>query len=120
MGPSDVGPIQPSTVPSVIPPVRLLRMCCDKFLISRTPQPSQSLSLAPALAPTWIEIPQRIYKQGNRQWDFKRSEPISFSVNGLPGINMGDALRKYFTGLDGRDDPMFQNGTGAVSCRFMV
>ena len=33
---------------------------------------------------------------------------------------MGDALRKKFTGLDGRDDPMFGNAVGAISCRFLV
>lgn len=33
---------------------------------------------------------------------------------------MGDALRKVFTGLDGRDDPVLQEATGAISCRLLV
>jgi hypothetical protein len=33
---------------------------------------------------------------------------------------MGDALHKKFTGLDGRDDPVLQGASGAISCRLMV
>ena len=33
---------------------------------------------------------------------------------------MGDALQKKFENLDGRDDPMLQNTSGAISCRFLV
>lgn len=70
--------------------------------------------------PNWFEVPQRVYEHGRRQWDFRQSEPISFSVGGLRGINMGEALRKQFTGLDGRDDSMLQNTTGTISCRLLV
>jgi hypothetical protein len=70
--------------------------------------------------PNWIKIPQRNYNHGKRQWNFERSEPVSFSVNGRLGVNMGDALRKAFAGLDGRDDPVLQNAAGAISCRFLV
>jgi len=35
-------------------------------------------------------------------------------------MNMRDALRKRFTGLDGRDDPMFKETAGAISCRLLV
>ena len=69
-----------------------------------------------------VKVPQKIYNVGRGQWNFKHSEPISFSVNGVAGINMLDALGKHFTGLDGRDDLMFLNenvGT-ATSCRFQV
>ena len=69
-----------------------------------------------------VRVPQKIYNVGRGQWNFKRSEPITFSVNGVAGINMRDALGKHYTGLDGRDDLMFQNenvGT-AISCRFQV
>ena len=52
--------------------------------------------------------------------DFEMSEPIPFSVNGRPGINMGDALRKKFTGLDGWDDPVLQEAASAISCRLLV
>ena len=33
---------------------------------------------------------------------------------------MGDALRNEFTGLNGRDDPMFKDGVDAFSCRLVV
>ena len=33
---------------------------------------------------------------------------------------MGDALRNVFTGLDGRDDLMFQDGVEAFLCRLVV
>ena len=33
---------------------------------------------------------------------------------------MGDALRNEFTGLDGHNDPMFQDTVDAFSCRLMV
>lgn len=85
--------------------------------------PTQPISSSPsvtALPPLWIKVPQRIYDQGKKQWDFKASEPISFSVDGLPGINMRDALRKTCTGLDGLDDPVLQETAGAISCRLLV
>lgn len=47
-------------------------------------------------------------------------EPISFSVGGRPGVNMGDALRKACVGLDGQGDPVLQDSGGAISCRFLV
>ena len=75
---------------------------------------------APAFPPNWIRVPQRGYDYGRKQWNFERSEPISFSVNGRPGINMGDALRKSFAELDGRDDPVLQDAQGAISCRLLV
>jgi len=37
------------------------------------------------------------------------SECISFGVNGLPGVNMGDALQKRFMGLDGLDNLELQD-----------
>ena len=73
----------------------------------------------PHLKP-WFNVPQRVYKYGDKQRNFKKADPIPFSVDGLPGINMGNALRKKFKGLDGRDNPMFQNAAGAISCRFLV
>lgn len=33
---------------------------------------------------------------------------------------MGHALRKIFEGLDDRDDPVLQDTTGTISCRFLV
>lgn len=98
---SDVGIVRSSAVVPTVP----------------QPIPSPSLILTPA--PRWLKVPQRVYKYGDKQRDFNRSEPISFSVNDLPGINMGNAFRKQFTGLDGRDEPMFRNAAKAISCRFL-
>jgi hypothetical protein len=33
---------------------------------------------------------------------------------------MGAALRKIYAGLDGRDDPVLQGASGAISCRLLV
>jgi len=55
-----------------------------------------------------------------RQLDFERSESINFNVNGRPGVNVGDILRKEFTGLDGRDDPVLREAASAISCRLLV
>ena len=68
----------------------------------------------------WVEIPQRVYNLGRRQWNFRRSESIPFSVGGSLGMNMQDALQKHFTELDDRDDQVLQNMAGAISCRFLV
>jgi len=86
----------------------------------QTPQPLPTPPVLPIFAPRWFEVPQRPYDHGRRQWDFKPLEPVPFSVNGLYGINMGDALRKQFTGLDGRDDQVLEDTTGVISCRLMV
>lgn len=48
------------------------------------------------------------------------SGPVSFRVGGSSGINLGVTLRKTFTELGGRDDPVLQEAAGAVSCRLLV
>ena len=68
----------------------------------------------------WHQIPQRTYSHGQKQWDFRSSQPITFCTNGLPGSNMGDALRKRFIGFDGRDDLVLQGAGGSISCRLEV
>lgn len=83
-------------------------------------QPTPPSPLVTALPANWIKVPQRSYDHGKKQCNFQRSEPVSFRVNGRPGINMGDAFRKTFTGLDGRDSPVLQDATGAISCRLLV
>ena len=67
----------------------------------------------------WHEIPQKLYGPGRKQLNFSQLESIFFQVNGSPGVNMGDALRKKFVGLEGRDD-LVLHGTKAISCRFSV
>jgi len=85
-----------------------------------TTQLARSLSLATTFPFNWIKVPQRDYDHGRKQWSFKRLEPVSFSVGGRSGINLGDALRKEFEGLEGWDDPVLQDASGAISCRFLV
>ena len=70
--------------------------------------------------PKWHKVPQVVYSQGKRRWDYKPLEPILFQVEGFPGVNMGDALRNKFTGLVGRDDLMLTDERLAVSCRLSV
>jgi len=83
-------------------------------------QSTLSLPSAAAFPANWFKIPQRSYDHGRKQWSFKPLEPISFSTNGRPGVNLGNALRKIYTGLDGQDDPMLQNAAGVISCRLLV
>ena len=86
-------------------------------------EPAQPVPSAPSVTPlqsNWIKVPQRDYDRGRKRWNFERLAPIVFNVNGSPGINLGDALRKTFTGLDGRDDPVLQEAAGAISCRLLV
>jgi hypothetical protein len=83
-------------------------------------QPAPSLPPAATLPLNWIRVPQRGYDRGRNQSSFKRLRTVYFSVDGRPGINVGDALRKTFKGLDGRDDPVLQDAAGAISCRFLV
>ena len=70
--------------------------------------------------PNWVMVPQEAYGHGHKQWSFKRHEPVSFSVRGCPGINMGVALRGSLENLDGWDDPVLQGASAVISCRFLV
>lgn len=67
----------------------------------------------------WIKIPQRIINPG-RRCNSEPLEPICFSTNGRPGINLGDAFRENIMDLDGPDDPMLQGTPGVASCRLQV
>ena len=67
-------------------------------------------------------IPQREYHR-------KRTDPISrdqlqemilFKVNGKCGYSLIDALKGYYTGLDGRDDRMFVDFKSSISMRLEV
>jgi hypothetical protein len=70
--------------------------------------------------PNWHMIPQKPYGRRQNHRNFVPLESIYFSVNGHPGMNMGDAFRKMFTGLDGRDDPVLQDASKVISCRLLV
>jgi len=64
-------------------------------------------------------IPQRDY-------DRPRADPLNvnelrevilFSLNGQCGFPLGNALRKTYTGLDGRDDKVFIGSKSSISIR---
>lgn len=79
------------------------------------PSPPQPVAF---LSPKWHTIPQRPYKR--KQWDYRPSEPILFQVDGSPGVNMGEALRKQFATLKGRDDLVMRGAKKAFHCRLLV
>jgi hypothetical protein len=67
-------------------------------------------------------IPQRKYER-------QRSDPldpqeleelIRFSVNGRCGYPLEDALKKQYTGLDGKDDEMFVDCKSSIALRLEV
>jgi hypothetical protein len=89
--------------------------------LSAPPIPPQVLP-SPAVTappPSRTRVPQRDYCHGKKQWNFKRLNHVSFSVDGRPGINLRDALHKTFTGLDDRDDAVLTDSAGAISCRLL-
>jgi hypothetical protein len=91
------------------------------YSVSTSPLPPMPASQPTPFYPSnWRKIPQIVYDHGKKQWDFQPSEPVLFYVNGVPGVNMGDALRDKFAGLDGRDELMLQDAPAAVSCRLWV
>jgi hypothetical protein len=98
------------------------KTCVVSFLpnFPTPPPPPPSPQPVTFEPPKWHEIPQRRYKYGRKQWDYKPSEPILFQVNGFPGVNVGDALRNEFTGLEGRDDLVLRDAKMAFSCRLLV
>ena len=104
-------------IPWDTPPPQIASPADDRAEICTT-YPAPTFITFPPL--NWHKIPQTFYNHGQKQWDFERSESISFSVNGHPGVNMGDALHGRFTGLDGRDDLVLQDANGAISCRLSV
>jgi len=119
LAPHDI-PYSSSFPPQIASPVDdMARFCAVCSTSAPPPPPMHAPQAATFPPPGWLEIPQTVYKQ--KQWDFKPLEPILFHVNARPGVNMGDAFRKTFTGLDGRDDLMLlQDARVAVSCRFSV
>ena len=64
-----------------------------------------------------------------REYDRQRTDPLSstdlqqtilFKVNGDCGYPLEDALKKRYTGLDGRDDKMFVDFKSSISIRLEV
>lgn len=66
--------------------------------------------------PEWREIPQTLYKW--EQYDFVRSDPIIFKVDGFPGVNLRSAYDGAPTGLEGRDNFVLE-GRGVITCIFL-
>jgi hypothetical protein len=96
------------------------RLCavCSTLISPPSPVPSPQTATFPPFH--WKMIPQNIYGRGRKQWGFRPSQSVSFNTNGFPGMNMGDALRKRFAGLDGRDDPVLQDASNVISYRLFV
>ena len=96
------------------------RFCvvCSASIPPPSPIPSPQSAIFPPF--NWKLIPQNIYGHGRKQWGFRPSQSVSFSTNGFPGMNMGDAFHKRFAGLDGRDDPVLQDASDVISYRLLV
>ena len=82
-----------------------------------SPLPSQAATFDP---PKWYKIPQSLSPYGPKQWEFVQQEPILFHVGGFPGVSMGDALRREFTALQGRDNPVLRDVSAAITLRLQV
>jgi hypothetical protein len=114
-------PVSSSFSPQIVTPVNDEGRLCAIYSVSTPPLPPMPAPQTTPFYPShWRKIPQNVYEHGKKQWDFQPSEPVLFYVNGCPGINMGDALRKKPTGLDGRDDLVLQDAQDTVSCRYWV
>ena len=109
-----------SLPPQIPAPVDNTTSLCVVCSAPALPPPSTPPSQAVALPPNWYRVPQNVYDRGQKQWDFTPSEDIPFGVNGRPGVNMGDALRKRFAGLDGQDELVLQDANNVISCRLSV
>lgn len=88
--------------------------------ISPPPLPLPSPHIFTFQPPKWYEIPQRRYNRGRKQRGYTQSEPTLFQVVGFPGVNMGDALRGKFDGLENQSDLVLQDAKMAISCRILV
>lgn len=64
-------------------------------------------------------IPQREYdrQRTDSTTEQELRELITFSVNGVCGYPLAEALRKRYTGLDGRDDKVFNGFKSSISIR---
>ena len=60
-----------------------------------------------------IMVPQRPYAK-------RVYESLVFKVNGCPGIPARHAIDKIYTGLDGRDDPVFVDKADVMTLRLEV
>lgn len=76
----------------------------------------------PLIPPHLCIIEQVPYQCDVAQNGWTCLKTIYFKVEGVEGIKLTEAMKLRFSGLEGRDDPMFMNnrvGT-SVSCRISV
>lgn len=91
----------------------------------RSPAATPTLRQGPSLPSVttfpadWTKIPQETYDQGCKQLGFIPSETIRFSTKYFPGINLKDALRRDFSGLNGHDDSIPGDLPGVILCRLL-
>ncbi|KAF9785699.1 hypothetical protein BJ322DRAFT_1210340 [Thelephora terrestris] len=57
------------------------------------------------------------YVPVRKQGDFTPAEPVSFSMNGIPGISVAQAIAEEFTGLDDRDECISSFEGSKILCR---
>jgi len=87
---------------------------CSASTSQPPPLPPPQVAVSPP--PSWRRISQKAYNRGEKQWDYTPSGFVSLGVNGQGEyLNIRDALRKRFTGLDGRDDPVLQDANNVIS-----
>lgn len=110
-----------SRPPTITTPVdNRMNLCAVCSASSSLPLPVLPPQTATSPPSNWHKIPQRVYDHGRKQWDYTPSGCISFGVNDRPGMNIGDALRKRFMDLVGRDDLVLQDAGSVISCRLSV
>ena len=113
------GPLDPP--PQVVAPVNDgTRVCVVCSTLTSLPPSTPSPQAATLYPPNWHKIQQTVYDYGQNQLFFTRSGYISFGVNGRPGVNMRDAIRKRLAGLIGGDDLVLQGASTVISCRLSV
>ncbi|KAF9784643.1 hypothetical protein BJ322DRAFT_857334 [Thelephora terrestris] len=87
-------------------------------VVSET-DPANVSSLPSPMPINWRKIPQRRYTSRTGDTSFLQSHVVTFSVKGVPGLNMQHALDQVFVGLGGRDEPVLENANGPASCRLL-
>jgi hypothetical protein len=75
---------------------------------------------AAAQRPSTRLISQTPYVPSRARGEFVVADPISFSVNGIPGITIAQAVAGECAGLDGKDDGIPAFGKSKILCRIQV
>ncbi|KAF9650555.1 hypothetical protein BDM02DRAFT_3112112 [Thelephora ganbajun] len=109
------------------PPRSISRPARPNVLVVPDPLVQLTSPLSPAnnlqanttahVTPPRSQIPQRLYAPVRIQRDFCPAEPVLFSMNGVPGISVAQAIAEDYTGLDGRDEGISSFGSSKATCR---